>query len=163
MSVTNFADAGGWHMSAHGQVGGGKTERWVNPMLFQPFPIDHGRSIHRRRLGGRVHDQRAIARALAVSGGASVYKLEQTDWDSLSNHYIDTHLLKNIGCCMWYNNCSVFGQMAGHVASSFRCKSGEFGLCRSRNEIRIGCDQKARSAAMRLHDSQVATLQEYGD
>lgn len=88
MFVTNFADTGGWHMRPYGQVRGGKTERWVNPMLFQPFPIDHGRSIHRRRLAGGGHDQRAMARAR----GASVYKLEQTDWDSLGNYYICTHL-----------------------------------------------------------------------
>lgn len=38
---TNFADAGGWHMSANRIVGRGKAEGWMHTMLFEPFPVDH--------------------------------------------------------------------------------------------------------------------------
>ena len=46
---TNFADAGGGHMSANRIVGRGKAERWMHTMLFEPFPVDHRWPCLRRR------------------------------------------------------------------------------------------------------------------
>lgn len=107
MFVTNFANAGRWHMSTNCMIGGRKAERWMNPMLFQLFPVNDcwPRLWRGHQSVKRLADMAwslELVRLKSISCYCSSFSAAWR-YDISCIHYMSSHAASSLNTvhCMW--------------------------------------------------------------